>query len=362
MIHALVLPRGPRPADISATELQVRLLEPAETPQALGLLTQAGIGGMTAELWHWRFHRDLLAPLVAAAFDADGRLLGLYPTVLRPLRLHGRDAWAAQACWTVVHPQFRWGGGVFRRLAAFVRAECERRGLALAYGGGVNPAAAAVGARLGGYQPFLALEMRERRLSWRLALGQRFGLAGLLAASVLDVGLEAGLLRCPGGLEFGVVTAAGAEFDDWWLRERDAWPIQLRRDARELDWRWLRCPVPATLLAARRGGRLLGFIAFRHHTEGSGRLTTVLDLACGRDSGLGVALLRKAARIAQRSGSDFLRFAPCPASPVLEAVQQRPWRAARKEADAVVVSWLPGARLGAARDWLYTQGDSDCGD
>ncbi|TAH39771.1 MAG: hypothetical protein EYC70_02995 [Planctomycetota bacterium] len=348
----------------SPPDALVRRLRRDEESQALRLYHEAGVSAPHPEVWRWRlYERDPDNPLIAAAFEPDGRLAGLYPASLRPIRIRGRDAWAVQACWSVVHPGARWSGRVFRLLARHTREQGRARGAVVGFGGGVSSAAAVVGARLAAYRTLLRLEVRERRLSWRLALQRRAGWAGLAAAALADHAFDWSLRRRSRALEVSVAADAGAEFDELWERERDSFPVLLRRDARELRWRWFRCPLPAVVLAARRHGRLCGYAVLRHHAEGAGELTTVLDLFCGRDLCTAQALLHASARLARAHGSDFLRFAPVPSSPAHATVHGRAWRSARKDPDHVVISPLqpdgvPAPVLDGAC-WYYAQGDAD---
>jgi hypothetical protein len=370
----LPVPGARAPEEVKVGGITVRCLRPEEEELALSLYRDCGIEGMTAELWRWRFYqRSPSLAQVAGAFDRDGGLIGCYPATVRPVRVLGRDLLALQPSWTAVRPDVRWGGRVFHLLTRFTVERCVARGVLFGFGGGVNEAAARVGARLARYAPLLEVETRERRLSLRLALARRAGGFAAAAAERLDSLFAGSLRRRIGGLELSMASEAGAEFDELWTRHRDAFPVSLRRDRREVEWRWLRCPVPARVLVLRRGGRLEGYAALRHHSDGPGRITTVLDLFCGRDPELAEALLAAAGLAAWVRRSDFLRFAPCPSSPAAALTARRPWRRAAKERDRVVVlqavpdpaalglePWLRAAVRGS--NWYYCQGDSDLGD
>lgn len=352
---------GSRSGEWRVGGYSIRPLAPAESEPALALYRAVGVSGMSAELWRWRFGGP--RGQVAAAFDEQGRLVGLYPATVRPVRAHGRDLTAWQPCWTVVHPEVRWGGRVFHLLTRYARARAREQGATFAFGGGVNHAAATVGGRIAGYRPLLELPVYERRLSLRLGLLRKLGRSFGAAADLLDTALGGRLRHAVRDFDLTVASAAGPEFDQLWFRERDAFPVLVRRDARELDWRWFHCPEPAMVLVARRNRRLFGYAALRHHRENGVRLTTVLDLFSGRDAGAAEALVCGASLLSWAHRSDFLRLACVGSSPAAPLMQRKPWRRAATPADHVAFAPLaPSESENAAGDgasWYYCQGDSD---
>ena len=66
------------------------------------------------------------------------------------------------------------------------------------------------------------------------------------------------------GYQLELVTRAGAEFDDLFVRAAGDYGFLVRRDARYLQWRYLDCPdLPNAVVAIRKWRRLVGWIAFR---------------------------------------------------------------------------------------------------
>jgi len=374
--RALLIPpfRLEPPAPRRVGRYTVRLLGPEENGVARALYGLTGDPIPSEDVWLWRFYsRNPELAHVAATFDDRGELAGLYPCVARPIRVGGRDLMTLQACRTIVHPDHRWGGRVFYLTAMYSHDRVRALGIPFAFGGGANEAAVKVGGRLVAYTLMQRLEVRERRLSLRLALGRRLGSAGVLLARALGLLARGGHPRHGADFEIASVREAGAEFDQLWERKRDAYPAVLRRDAREVEWRWFRCPVPAVLLAARKEGELEGYAVLRHATEGPARITTILDLFTGCEPQAAVALLEAAAEEARREGSDFLQFAPSSCDPSFALLQRKPWRKARRPLDHVIFRDLcpePGsvglekemAIVKNGANWFYRQGDSDFGD
>jgi len=331
---------------------KLRMLRRDEHELARAFFREHGDQEISEEVWDWRFYsRNPELFHMPMCFDDQDRLVGLYPSVLRPARMLGRDMMVCQVCRTLTHPDFRYGGRIFGLMGRMTVDRGWQNGFPLAFGGGANEIALKAGARLIGYGLMVRLETFQRRLSLRLALNRRAGAAGSLAAKLIDPLTNRDLRKSVADLEVETVSAVGEEFDELWQRKRDLYKVLIRRDARELDWRWIRCPVKTNLLAARKGGTLEGYAAYRHYEENGVRFTVVLDLFTG-------------------PGCDFLQFAPAPGSVGYELAQQTPWKQAAKEQDIVIVQALChdadaiglGDEIRAAEigsNWHYCQGDSD---
>lgn len=366
-------PEVPPIAERRAGEYLLRLLRREEVGAAVALYDEAGERAPDPRVWDWRFFsRNPRLGLIPAAFTRAGQLVGLYPVTVRPVRVLGRDLLGSQACRTVIHPEHRGGGRVYMHLIRYIWDASCALGVPFGFGGGATEAAFKVGARFAEYRPMYDLAVREQRLSLRLAVATRGGAAAGEAARVLDLPRRLAAPRIPSGIEVAPVTEITAEFDELWERKRDRYRVLVRRDARELLWRWFRCPVPSEMLAARRGGVLEGYVVLRHFDdpEGSARLSAVVDLFSGEEPRLDAALLAAAHRSALLAGSDFLHFAPCPGSNAWQVTHGPGWRAARKAVDHVILalSCENPAGLGIAdevaaaldgRNWYYCQGDSD---
>ena len=352
----------------------VRNLRRDEVPRAIALFREAMDFHFTDVSWDWRHYaRNPGLVHMPAAFDDDGELVGIYPCTIRPAWVNGRDLLTCHACRTLTHPGHRGGGRVFALMSRFTVDRCYSIGVHFGFGGGANEAALKVGSKLIGYKLMHDLEVRERRLSMRLALQARLGgKAGSAASRVADAFSNRDLKRAAGEFEVAVAEEFGGEFDELWQRKRAAYTVLLRRDAREIEWRYGQCPVNTPVLAARRNGVLQGYAAIRHHNYGgeAAQVTQVLDLFTGKDAGVAGALLAEAARQGRAAGSDFLHFAPAAGSVGWELTRRKPWRASRKAHDFVIVRDLCNdwKKVGLVPEletvvdgsnWHYCQGDSD---
>lgn len=370
-LELLVPPRGVKPLEERKVgRYTVRNLRRDEIPRAIQLFRDVMEYEYRFESWDWRhYQRNPGLVHMPAAFTDEGALAGVYPCTLRPARVLGTDLMTQHACRTLVHPDHRGGGRLY---IAFLRFSFDRLasiGVHFGFGGGAKPAALKMGAWVLGNKEMCALPYFERRLSLRLALTRRLGGLGTGLARVLD-GFAPKEARAGTEYEVAPLDSAGEEFDRLWERKRDRYDVLLRRDAREVDWRWLRCPVPSRVLVARRGGEAEGYLALRHH-EGDGvRLTTVLDVFTGKERGVAAALLAAAGDEARAASSDFLQMAPKQGSVTYELAREAPWKPSRRAPDHVIVGHTShdaeavglAAHVAAATDgerWHYCLGDSD---
>ncbi|HEX9792627.1 MAG TPA: hypothetical protein VGC54_01465 [Planctomycetota bacterium] len=375
---ALLAPRQGNsvPTERADGELTLKALGLNDYELVAELHWDAELPILSRELAEWRyFRRNPGLVLVSGAFDAGGRLIGIYPATLRPARALGRDCLISEATHTVIHPDSRGGGRAYLALMRFHFERCDAMGVHFGYGGGANEAARKFGAWTMGIQTLLTLRTRERRLSIKMALGKHMGGVGRGLAGMFDPLSRGDLRSGEKGVEVTRVSDTDADFDDLWMRKRDDFVVLLRRDAREVRWRWLDCPVAATLITARRDGRLEGYAAMRHHEDNTShaQITTVLDLFGGRDPKIVSALLRGAGWQAVAAGSDFLHVAPQAGGVAAGLVSGRRWRDARKHPEIVIVGATSrsAAEVGMkdaveaaleGRNWHYCQGDSDFGD
>ncbi|KAA3605174.1 MAG: hypothetical protein DWQ01_21530 [Planctomycetota bacterium] len=351
----------------------VRLLRREETESALELYRVAGEPVPSPRQWDWRFFsRNPELSYVPAAFNREGQLVALYPATVRPAWVDGLDLMSYQACRTLIHPDFRGGGRLYLALLRFCFQRNDSIGIHFGFGGGAGKAALKVGAWALDNREMCTLQTYERRLSWRLALQRRFGRGGGSFAAFFDAFGNRDLLFRDGQIQVETVHQSGPMFDELWRRKRHHYRVLLRRDARELKWRYFDCPVATTVLVAKRRGELEGYAAIRHRQDdmGKAQLSCVIDMFSGQDPAVEMALLRAAGAEGRHMGTDFLQFAPVPGSVAETMVKQGPWRPAKRPLESVVVGHTSdhSAEVGLSevvsvavegKHWYYCQGDSD---
>lgn len=156
--------------------------------------------------------------------------------------------------------------------------------------------------------------------------------------------------------------AATPELDRLWTSVRNALPLAQVRDARYLDWRYFRHPLPFRVHAARVGGALRGYLVTMLADEGGERRLSIVDWLFGPDdrARVGGALLDAAVREAVAGGADIIGAQTAAATPV-----PLPWRrygfVRRPLPKPVIVHKSEaGLRFLARNDaWHYTLSDTD---
>ncbi len=330
------------------------------------------------EVWRWRFHgRDDEPPLLPAAYTAAGELVGLYPAIPRRAWVDGRLMTVAQGCHSAVHPDHRAKAPLYLGLVRLLGDLSAARGIPVGFGGGANEDAVRAACTLAGFRLMHRMPILEQRLSWKPAARSRLGVRGGNAVGAILDGLG-GARASRGNIEVEVIDRVAdraADFDALWNKACHSYRVCLVRDAAALDWRWSRCPVPATVLLATRDGEPVGYAVVRTLSQDWGRCSTVLDLfrvppAAEAPDPVATALLEACAQHSQQDGAEFMRFAPCEPGLRTMLEEARDWKPARADADHVLVRTTFDAKqypehaelletLRSGENWYYTQGDSD---
>jgi GNAT superfamily N-acetyltransferase len=175
-----------------------------------------------------------------------------------------------------------------------------------------------------------------------------------------------GLLRAVRSRHFEIeaVSTCGPEFDDLWERARAELAVAQVRDARHLTWRYLDNPFPYRLLAARRGGQLVGYVAVLvtpPHADGlrRGYLMDWLFVASEAAS-VGRALLVAGLREAAKGGADLV-FGESTANSPLPLPWPKVGVVRRPGSKPIIIhrNEAGQALLDDATPWHFTLGDSD---
>ena len=331
--------------------------------------------GMREFAWKYWDNPDGPGAGAVAVDENGGQVSAAYIIIPHVFWVNGAEGITFQVAETAVHPNARSGGRLIRAVFPAAFQIGRERGGILGYGGQSNEDAIKVGTRWFGYRILFALQPWEKRLSLAPALRTRAGAAGHTLGRAADL-----LLRSTGGArrsgfrgEFEPCTEFGPAFDELWLRLRARYPVALRRNAAYLNWRFARNPFGRhRALLAHAGKDPVGFVVWRTWEQDGIRRATVLDLLDGRDPEIAGALLEAAAREAAKDGCEFLFFSAMPASAAEAALPKlsgyKP--SEREPVDRILAApprWLRWnasviaqmLTLVDAKNWYYTQGDSD---
>ncbi len=231
--------------------------------------------------WQWQYRDNPNTPddgpVIWIAVEESGRVLGQMATMPFPM-------------W--------WGDREVRASAGmdyFVRKDAQGRGLGIAlseaWADHVD-VALALGLTPSSYPLFRKIftdvgpvPAYLRVLDATAVAKRRWGgAAGAVAGPVLQGALAVMSVRRERseGIEVREVSAFGDEYDDLWMRVRQSFATAVRRDARYLTWKYLRCPFRQyRILEARTGGTLSGFCVIRPEGDASFRRGVIADLFSG---------------------------------------------------------------------------------
>lgn len=299
----------------------------------------------TPESWSWQFEGNPAGARIWVATTPDGEVAAHYAGVPQICDTAFGPKVFVHAVDSFVVPEHRAGlkrPGLFVTTARPWFAACEAEGDALVYG----------------YPVRVAERIGERYLGYT-----HVRVVDYLCRSAAD-----GSVEHPADVQVARVHAVPADVDELYAEFAATRACLLRRDQRYLDWRYASSPEASTQYefhAARRDGKLVGFLVLRPVHELAPGSCTIADWLCAPgDSGARDALLATATRVARERGreqvmavfsdsSDERRelleagFQVVPSGQFLERRLGH-----NSFDDRLTTEWL-------RENWWYTVGDSD---
>lgn len=297
------------------------------------------------DTWSWQFERNPAGRRIWVASTPDGEVAAHYAGVPQVCDTEFGERVFVHAVDSFVLQEHRAGlkrPGLFVNTARPWFDACREAGDALVYG----------------YPVRVAERIGERYL----------GYTHVRVVDYLCRAANAGSAAVPGDLEVARVHAVPADVDELYAAMAGARACLVRRDQRYLDWRYGTVPGAAGVYefhAARRDGRLVGFVVLRPEHGLVPDACTIADWLCmPGDDAAQAALVATATRVARERGRHVVMGVFADRSPERAAL----------EADGFEV--VPSGtylerRLGHnsfderfTTDWLrehwwYTIGDSD---
>lgn len=266
---------------------EVRRYRPADRQALLGILEAIWGGEVSAQLariWDWKYERNphnLPQGHNSMVLTFKGHPVGFLGMLSANFKVADRVVPIAWGSELAVLPTHRGQGyRVIRNIAAdaekMIAGTARTRDLAgLPLGFGAFDITRLISHKLIlRPQRFLAARLRSPALGWLGAGPLALSIAGVKAAGRGPVAREA---------EVAAVTEFGPEFDDLWARVSGDFELLGVRDRSFLNWRFRDCPTrDYTTLAARRRGRLDGYVVLRTQEDHGLRRGFVVDLLAGR--------------------------------------------------------------------------------
>lgn len=205
-----------------------------------------------------------------------------------------------------------------------------------------------------GWRPLFPLAWRIRPLNLERILARRLRLPGLSLLSPLsDLWNHAWDLpgRRDPSIEIDVVEDAGEEFDAFEEARRGEVEISIARGSRWLRWRYLSHPSRGyRLIAARRSGRLAGYLAYRLDDAGEDRVGYVAELVSPRDRAASKALLAAALAKSRAAGAIAVLSLAVPGTDLHRTFRRAGFVLTRGAFMVHCVPFIPDLDLEALRD------------
>lgn len=187
--------------------------------------------------------------------------------------------------------------------------------------------------------------------------------AGTLAGPVIGIGLQLFSRRMAtgDGIEVRETSVFTEEYDDLWMRVRGTFATAVRRDARYLTWKYLRCPFREyRLLEARTRDTLSGYAVIRSEGDAVFPRGFIADLFCpAHDAAVQDALIEAAVGDFRRHR--FARAETYTKSAALGgAFRRHGFRPGHSEVQyCVAYRHASDAPLARVPDWHLMLGDGD---
>lgn len=330
------------PADDGGRFL-IRSYRDGDETAILDLFARSFHSQRSLQHWRWKFIDDPFgAKRISLAFESDGKLVGHYAAYPVHFTLDGESIPANQIGDTMTDAAIRHIGrgptSILGRTALHFYSEfCEGR---VGFNYGFNVA---------NIQRFSLRFLRSDRVE-----PVAYRIRDLRARPLRKLSRMERIAR---GYRFELVRDAGAEWDELFERMAPHYGFLVRRDARYVAWRYLRCPdVEYAVVAIRKWGRLVGWIVARVREN---RLTigdALIDRAYA--SGFVLAVRHLAGVFAVERIDGWFPARPAWLAPALEEI----FDSAPEPQDLSVmcVPFMVGNATERMRQALYyTMGDGD---
>lgn len=217
-----------------------------------------------------------------------------------------------------------------------------------------------------GWRPLFPLAWRIRPLRLERIVARRLHLPGLFLLKPLsalwNLAWDLRLRRDP-GIEIGSVDDAGEEFDALEEERRSEGAISVVHGSGWIRWRYLSHPAHGyRVLAARRSGRLAGYLVYRLDDAGDDRVSYVAELVSPRDPAASRTLVAAAIERSRAAGAMAVLTLAVPGSGEDRAFRRAGFVLNRGSFLVHCVPFAPDLDLGALRDprrWKLFGGDFD---
>ena len=295
----------------------VRLYKKGDEGQINDLFNEIFCQSRPLDTWKWKFLKNPAFPKqIITLADANGRIIGIYPSIIERFKFGDKIVLAAQPVDNCVHPDFRGGARV---QIAIKKAFIERSkdlGLAFAFGF-PNKIHYKIGKKLLKYEDLCSLPILFKRLNLRLAFRGRFQ-CKFLEAIVYLVSNQLYKAfyklfrsrRYSKDIIIERITRFNESFDEFWSIASKNYQIITVRDNLYLNWRYIENPNgPFVIYKASKKGIVQGYIVLKLFETGSEKVGFVVDFFTVNDEQIILSLLNEAILYFLKEKVDYIKCA-----------------------------------------------------
>jgi len=329
--------------------------------------------------FRWQYEQNPAGrALIWVARDQEsGEMVGQLWVLPMRVQVHDQICMGSVIVNGVVHPRYR-RQGIVSSLGKSVYADCPRRGIDFIYSM-PSPASYHVDTIVFKNRELGRLPLLIRPLDWGALVAHRFGQTWLehLARAgqrvLTGISEVSGLARDRTGhsLRIDEVARFDSDFDAFWARVGQKYPVALVRDAAWLNWRYKDIPTrDYRALAVYDGQSLVGYAVTRSSTFEGVRTGLIVDLLVeptqqGKQAAQ--ALVAEATSFFTQEGMHLAGCLMLPTSQEFQALRRQGYWVCPKRLEPQPFPFTmyihsdkaPSSILQDLRCWHFTMGDYD---
>ncbi len=246
------------------------------------------------ESWYWKYRDNPITDLIliSLAETPDGRVVGMYPLLIMEIKVKEEYVLAVQLVEIAIHPDFR-GRWIVKEMKYFLQPPTIESGVRFGFGFPTKEHAK-VGVRYMGYNllgelPIMGLKLNRFSSSGggfvRSVAGKILDRLYFIACSIRFFRQTRGERQRRASLQIVEIESFDREFDDLWETISREHQVIAHRSSRYLNWRYVDNMMSNfTILAARKGGKIKGYMVFTTRIEEGEKNGIIFDYIFGKDA------------------------------------------------------------------------------
>lgn len=359
-----------RPADDRTTGIDFHPFSAGDVEGISQLITAMSTDGSdqrlrdkSAAYYRWMYTENPAGPAIVHSAHRHGSIVSSFAIAPKVLQIDGRLVTFGKTMDMFTHPDYQ-GLGLIKRCTDAVFTEAKASGMDGWY---VTPSVNSYPIFTGkwGYREDFSVVYRSRVLDFGAVAGVvlRRGWAGRAVGAVVNAGrrlLPRRRVVPPAGWQVRTVAEFGPEADRLWERVRAGYRVALVRDARYLNWRYVRNPDDYTLLEFTNGDELVGILVLTTTVRRAVTVGEIVDFVCAGDGAeVLTVMVRDAVERFRAQGCAMVEAWSIPGTRTDRKLKAAGLRFARTEVKFLISPDFPDPVVYDGDAWLLTQGDGN---